>query len=68
MFQIDVDDFLTGKQSVLNNKLRECGLCNNPYPYGCEQCNLSLSEEALEPKVSATEIKIFIGSGEDVCL
>lgn len=66
MLQLDTDDFLTGKQPVLNTKLRECGLCNNPYPYGCEQCNLSLTCGASAP--DPTEIKIFIGSGEDVCL
>jgi len=43
------------------NIYEDCPLCENPYPYKCEECQSVILEE-IEPK------KIYIGSGEDVCL
>lgn len=63
----------------MSMKTHVCGLCDMPFPYQCEQCNLSsavgISAQPVkeeEPSVAVAamrEIKrIFIGSGEDVCL
>ncbi len=56
----------------------ECNLCENPYPYNCAECQhqmeLAIQEDAAMFASSCAEIKeiqqkrIFIGSGEDVCL
>lgn len=50
-----------------------CPLCENPYPYMCSECNAhEEAEVALEvqeffpPQIQSK--KIFVGSGEDVCL
>lgn len=47
----------------------ECGMCGLPANYQCEDCQQCLREE-MEASMAdmPQERKIFIGSGEDVCL
>lgn len=56
----------------------QCEMCQNPYPYMCNECQQCLNDEAdiqqdeLDFLVSQGSIKpeqkIFIGSGEDVMM
>jgi hypothetical protein len=45
-----------------------CLLCENPYPYWCEDCQACLIEETqIQEKEQAFVGKRYIGSGEDFC-
>lgn len=48
--------------------MTSCNLCENPFPYWCEAC---YNEVTLEDMIEVNEPiikRIYIGSGEDVCL
>jgi hypothetical protein len=56
----------TGKSNTSNI---QCDLCSNPYPYMCSECcGMFASEEDIAEDTAMFEQKMFIGSGEDVCL
>ena len=47
--------------------MNTCTLCENPYPYWCEECCCFKEEQACI--IEETQYrKLYIGSGEDVCL
>jgi predicted amidophosphoribosyltransferase len=46
----------------IHNIYEACTLCENPFPYKCEECQSCIIEEIETAKL------IYIGSGEDVCL
>lgn len=62
----------------MSMKAHVCGLCDMPFPYQCEACNLgsAVGIAAMKPveppsvvdQASQAIKRIFIGSGEDVCL
>lgn len=41
-----------------------CTMCENPFPYKCEECMTCIIEET---QVQEMESKRYIGSGEDFC-
>lgn len=57
-----------------------CTLCENPYPYQCPECNrqieMAIQEDAeMFENACAVRVmeetpsrRIYVGSGEDVCL
>ena len=57
-------------------KAHVCGLCDMPFPYQCQTCNLAGSvgvpsdDVGVPVREQAMQVirKIFVGSGEDVCL
>lgn len=61
----------------MSMKTHVCGLCDMPFPYQCEACSLSSAvgisakpeeQEPIQEMAIRVIKKIFIGSGEDVCL
>lgn len=56
---------------MVSNIYENCSLCENPYPYKCEECCSLLSNEQQsciieEAQVQAIE-RFYVGSGEDFC-
>ena len=47
----------------LRNNMNSCNMCENPYPYWCEDCQTCLIEET---QIQEIERK-YVGSGEDFC-
>lgn len=43
--------------------MNSCNMCENPYPYWCEDCQTCLIEET---QIQEIERK-YVGSGEDFC-
>jgi hypothetical protein len=48
------------------NIYENCSLCENPYPYKCEEC-ISIIQET-EGEVQKISPFKYVGSGEDACL
>jgi 7-cyano-7-deazaguanine synthase in queuosine biosynthesis len=46
------------------NIYENCSLCDNPPPYKCEECMSCIIQQEEFKEIK----KIYIGSGEDVCL
>lgn len=49
------------------NIYEDCLLCENPFPYKCDECRSCIIEEPLGEvyRKLINEPKIYIGSGED---
>lgn len=65
----------TGESSTSNTQFERlhlqsnCDMCENPYPYMCSECcAVFASNDDIAEDTAMFEQKIFIGSGEDVCL
>lgn len=53
--------------------MNTCNLCENPYPYVCEACQKQMEQafaedDAMFQNTQQEPRRVFIGSGEDVCL
>ncbi len=44
--------------------MKQCDLCDNPYPYMCAECNADVTE--MDCKTAAVADKTYIGCGEDI--
>jgi len=49
------------------NIYESCTMCENPFPYKCEECMTCIIEETQVQEMEQA-FKRYIGSGEDVCL
>lgn len=50
----------------MNTPYLECGLCDMPALYQCDDCRSCFLHDA-EPQIKVID-KVYIGSGEDFCM
>jgi len=60
--------------AVRNHKTYRCGLCDNPYPYLCQECNMEITSAVIEttardmglpvPEQQKPIERVFVGSGD----
>lgn len=76
MGYVDQDTPPGQSHAVRHHKTYRCGLCDNPYPYMCQECNMEITTAIIETtakdmglSVPVTErsinsSKVFVGSGD----